>query len=82
MASNKIATLNINGMTSPTIIAKLDALLKRQETDILLVQKVTYQVRNDVQGYTTQYHIGTNKRGTAIVARDGINLENIIMSPS
>jgi len=69
-------------MTSPTGIAMLDALLRRQEIDILLVQEFTYQVLNDFQGYTTKYNIGANRRGTAIVARDGINLESIIISPS
>jgi len=82
MASIKIATLNINGMTSPMRIAMLDALLRRQEIDILLVQQVTYYVLNDFQGYTTQYNIGANRRGTPIVARDGIHLGNIIMSPT
>jgi len=53
MASIKIATLNINAMTSPTRIAMLDALLWRQEIDILLVQEFTYHVLNDFQGYTT-----------------------------
>ena len=52
----------------------LDAILRRQDTDILLVQEVTYHVLNEFQGYTTQYNIGANRRGTAIVARDGINL--------
>ena len=60
----------------------LDTLLKRQETDILLVQVVTYHVPNYFQGYTTQYNIGANRRSTAIIAMDGINLENIIMSSS
>ena len=65
-------------MTSPTRIAMLDALLRRQEIDIILVQEVTYHVLNDFQGYTTKYNIGANRRGTAIMARDGINLENIL----
>jgi len=60
----------------------LYALFRRQELDILLVQEVTYHVLNDFQGYTIQHDIGANRRGTAIFARDGINLENIIMSPS
>ena len=60
----------------------LDALLRCQEINILQVQEVTYQVLNDFQGYTAQYNIGANRRGTAIVAKDGTNLENIIMSPS
>jgi len=63
-------------------IAMLDALLRRQEIDILLVKEVTYHVLNDFQGYTTKYNIGASRRDTAFVARDGINLENIIMSPS
>jgi len=54
----------------------LDALLRRQEIYILLEQVVTYHVLTYFQGYTTQYNIGANRRGTAIVARDGI------MSPS
>ena len=60
----------------------LNALLRRQEIDILLVQEVTYHVLNDFQGYTTQYNIGANRRDTVIVMRDGITLENIIMSLS
>jgi len=72
--SIKIATLNINGMTPPTRRAMFEALLRRQGTDILLVQDVTFHVLDDVQGYTTQYNIGANRRGTVIVARDGINL--------
>ena len=60
----------------------LDALLRRRDIDILLVKEVTCHILNDFQGYTTQYNIGSNRRGTAIVVRDGINLENIILSPS
>jgi len=80
MASIRIATLNINGMTTPTRIAMLDALFRRNDKYILLVQEATYYVLNNFQGYTTQYNIGANRRGTAIVARLGVNLENIIMS--
>ena len=65
-------------MTSPTRIAMLEAILRRQEIYILLVHEVTYHVLDDLQGYTTQYNIGANTRVTAIVARDGINLENIM----
>jgi len=60
----------------------LDALLGRQEIGILLVQEVTHHVLNDFRGYTTQYNNGVNRRGSAIVARDGIYLVNSIMIPS
>jgi len=79
MASIKIATLNINGMTSPTRIAMLHALIGRQEIDIPLLQEVTYHILRDTPH---NINIGANRRGTALVARDGINQENITMSQS
>ena len=63
-------------------IVMLEAFLRLQEIDILLVQEVTQHVLHDIHGYTTQYNIGTNRRCTAIVARDGIALENVQMIPS
>jgi len=33
-------------------------------------------------GYEAHYNMGTSRRGTAIVAREGIELENIIRLPS
>jgi len=54
----------------------LDKYFRRQEIGILLVQEVTHHVLNDFQDYTTQ-HMGASRRCTAIVARDGINVEHI-----
>jgi exonuclease III len=82
MASIKIATLNINGLTSPTRVAMLEAFLWLQEIDILLLQVVTQDILHDLCGYNTHYNIGASMRGTAIVTRDKINLENVTMIPS
>ena len=41
MATIKLATLNVNGLTSPTRDAMLEAFLRLQEIDILLLQAVT-----------------------------------------
>jgi hypothetical protein len=49
---------------------------------LLLAQEVTQPVLHEIIGYTTQNNIGTSRRGTAIVARDGINLANVIRLPS
>jgi exonuclease III len=78
----KIATLNINGLTSPTRTAMLEAFLMRQDIDILLIQEDTQPVLNNLSGFRTHYNIGTCRRGTAIVVRDGILLENVTMLPS
>jgi len=56
--------------------------IKVYEIDILLVQEVTNMIQQDLFGYEIHYNIGTSKRGTAIVARDDIRLENIIRLPS
>jgi exonuclease III len=39
-------------------------------------------VLNEITGNTTQYNLGTSRRGTAIVARSGINLANGTRLPS
>jgi endonuclease/exonuclease/phosphatase family metal-dependent hydrolase len=39
-------------------------------------------VLHDLRGYSTLYNIGTNSRGTAIIAREGITLVNLTRLPS
>ena len=82
MSIIRIATLNINGMAALTRITMLAEFLRTWEIDILLVQEVTQPVLHGIAGYTTQYNIGTSRRGTAIVARDGITLTNVTRLPS
>jgi exonuclease III len=60
----------------------LEEFLRHHEIDILLVQEVTQHFLRDVRGYNTHYNVGANKRGTAIMTREGISLENITMIPS
>ena len=81
MTAIRIATLNINGMASLTRITMLAEFVRTWEIDILLAQEVTQPVLHEIIGYTTQYNIGTSRIGTAIVARDGINLTNVTRLP-
>jgi exonuclease III len=82
MTAIRIATLNLNGMASVTRITMFAKILRTWEIDILLAQEITETVLHEITGYTAQYNIGTFRRGTAIVARDGINLANVIRLPS
>ena len=82
MAHIKIATLNINGLSSPTKVAMLAEFIRLQEIDILLVQEVTKPVLHNINGYNTHYNIGATMRGTAIITRDSISLENVTRLPS
>ena len=56
--------------------------LRTWEIDVLLAQEVTKPVLHDFAGYNTHYNIGTSGRGTAIIAREGINLLNVNRLPS
>jgi exonuclease III len=69
----KLMTLNINGITSETKIGMQEALLWKQGIDIALLQEVTNNKINTLRGYTSYINEGTEKRGTAIVLKDGIN---------
>ena len=59
----------------------LENFLRAWDIDILLVQEVTKQVLREFRGYSTLYNIGTNGRGTAIIAREGTTLENLTRIP-
>jgi exonuclease III len=75
----RIATININGMSSTTILAMLDDFLHKHEIDIIFLQEVTQPILHTLQEYT---NVGTNVRGTAIVTRTHYTLNNIVRLPS
>jgi len=78
----KIATLNINGISSPLKIQSLNNLLVRQDIDIALLQEVTINDFSSLHGYEALVNEGTDKRGTAILLKQGISLSNIKRLPS
>jgi len=82
MAHIKIATVNIIGLSFPKKLAMLAELIRLREIDLLLVKEVTKPVLHNIQGYNTHYNIGATMRGTAIITRDSISLENVTMLPS
>ena len=60
----------------------VEDFLRAWEIDVLLTQEVTQPVLHTIRGYSALYNIGTEGRGTAIIARDGIHLQNIALLPS
>jgi len=49
----KIATLNINGIHTPTWVTMLHDFLKSHDLDILFLQEVTHRDLDDLMGYAT-----------------------------
>jgi len=78
----KIATLNINGMTTPHRIAILEDFLQQQEVDFIFLQEVTRSVFDDIRGFTAYTNIGTTGRETAMLTREHIQLTNIVCLPT
>jgi exonuclease III len=75
----KIATLNINGIYTPTRIAMLHDFLKSHALDIQFLQKITHPNFDNLPGYT---NVGTTMRGTAFVTRNDLQVTNITKLPT
>ena len=85
---HKVATLNINGLATPTRPGMLEDFLRKQEIDLAFLQEVTHTHTHThthldtIQGYTAHMNVGTERRGTAILAKEGITLTNVKRLPS
>jgi len=78
----KIATLNINGISVPTKIHMLGEFLYKHDIDLALLQEVTNSKITTIRRYTSYINMGTEGRGTAIVAKDSYLLTNIQRIPT
>jgi len=79
---NKVAMLNINGVSAGGRMGMLNEFIHKKEIDIILLQEVTHTDFEMIRGYTAHLNIGINKRGTAILTREQISITNITRLPS
>ena len=77
----KIATLNINTVTSNTRLQMLEDFLRRHDIDFSLLQEMSHATLNTIRRYTVHMNIGMDRRGTATLAKDGLALSNIQRLP-
>jgi exonuclease III len=77
MHSAKIVILNINGLPAPTRVGMLLEFIRRHALDFVFLQEVTDLAILNITGYSTYLNIGTNMRGTAILARDEFPHTNV-----
>ena len=78
----KIVTRNINGISSPLEMQMLHNFLFRRYIDLALVHEVTNNDSSTICGYAALVNEGIDKRGTAIVLKEGLSLSNIKRLPS
>ena len=77
-----IASLNINGIANDTRIRILENFFWSDDSDIAMLQEVTGSQLDSICRYTKQVNIGTERRRTAILARDGLILTDVSCLPS
>jgi len=73
----KIATLNINAISSPMKMKMLTNFLLGQDIDIALLQEVANDDLSNTYGYIAHINEGIEKRGTAILMKEGISVNKI-----
>jgi hypothetical protein len=74
---NTSMSMNINGITAPSRLVMLEAFLNQHEVDIALLQEVVCTTLSEIRNYETHLNIGTNMRGTAILVKYGIVVEDV-----
>jgi exonuclease III len=60
----------------------LSTFLRQHDVDLLFAQEVTSTEVLHIQGYNTYHNIAAAMRGTALLAKEGIQLGNIAVSPT
>jgi len=78
----RVMTLNINGLASHTRHQMLEDFLRRHDVDFALLQEVTSLNPMTFKGYQTIDNIGISGRGTAIIAKEDLQMHMIRRLPS
>jgi exonuclease III len=77
----KLATLNINEISTTTRIKMLEDFLHSNEIDLIRLQEVTNSI-NMIRNYSAHINIGSERRGTAILIKDCYTLTDINYMPT
>ena len=72
----RVATLNINGITSATRLGMLEEFLYKHDIDIALLQKITHTELSTLRNYNVHVNQGKEGRGTAILTKAGLTVTN------
>jgi exonuclease III len=78
----QIARVNINGIRNEIRVGMLRDFIRSHDLDIVLVQEVTAPESVDNPRYTSYTNIGSEMRGTAIIARQDLQITHIDKIPS
>jgi exonuclease III len=72
----RVATLNINGITSATRLKMLEEFLHKHDIEIALLQEITHPDLSTLRNYNAHINQGTEGRGAAILTKAEITVTN------
>ena len=78
----RVATLNINGITSVTRLRMLEEFLQKHYIDLALLQEITHPELSTLRNYNVHINQGTESRETAILTQAGLTVTNKKRLPS
>ena len=78
----RVATLNINGITTATRLRMLEEFLHKHDIGIALLQEITHPDLSTLRNYNAHINQGTEGRGTAILTKAELTVTNIKRLPS
>jgi len=78
----RVATLNINGITSATRLRKLKEFLHKHDIDMALLQEITHPDLSTLRNYNAHINQGTEGSGTAILTKAELTVTNTKRLPS
>ena len=78
----RVATLNINGITSATRLRMIEEFLNKQDIDIALLQEITHPELSTLRNYNAHINQGTEGRREATLTKAEITVTNIKGLPS
>jgi exonuclease III len=78
----KVLTLNISGIRAASRIEILENFLRLHEVDIAMLQEVVGPQLETVRGYVACMNIGSTVRGTAILVRQGLTIDEMRRLPT
>jgi exonuclease III len=82
MHSIRIASININDISTTTRVGMLIDFIRRHDLDLVFLQEETHPAILTVTGYTTYLNILANMSGTAILHKTEFPLTNVTSLPT
>ena len=78
----RVATLDINGITSATQLRMLEEFIHKYDIDISLLQEITHPDLSTLRNYNAHINQGKEGRGTTILTKAELTVTNTKRLPS